>query len=91
MPLGLYERRENQACCEGVNAVETTQTGRGGHFEFNTKKAGNFWMATKWRGKEYKLAIVYKPEKNSTTMCSQQGIALDDGGNADWWVTITVD
>ena len=91
VPLGLYERHENQACCEGVSAVETTQTGRGGQFEFKTKKPGNFWMATNWRGKKYKLAVVNKPEKNSATMCSQQGIALDDEGNADWWLTVTVD
>ena len=89
--VGLHERHENGACCDGLNAVETIQTGRGGHFEFKTKKPGDFWMATNWSGKEYKLAVVYKPEKNSPTMCSQQGIALDGEGSADWWITITVD
>jgi hypothetical protein len=89
--LSLYERREHQACCEGMNAVETTQTGRGGHFEFKTRKPGNFWMATNWSGKEYKLAVVYKLQNNSTTMCSQQGIGLDDEGDAEWWAIVTVD
>jgi hypothetical protein len=89
--LGIYERHENQVCCEGVNAVETTQTGRGGRFEFKTKKRGDFWIATNWSGKQYKLAVVYKPGKSSATMCSQQGIGLDDEGDAEWWAIVTVD
>jgi hypothetical protein len=89
--LSLYERRENEPCCDGVNAAETIQTGRGGHFEFKTKKAGTFLLSTNWSGKEYRLSVVYKPQKNSATTCSDQGIALDGEGNADWWVTVTVD
>ena len=88
--LELYERRVNQVCCENMNAVETTTTGRGGHFEFRTKKAGNFWLATKWGGKDYRLPVVYKPEKNSAAVCSQQGIALDGDGNGERWEIVTV-
>jgi hypothetical protein len=91
IPLGLYARHANEACCGSLNAVETSRSGRGGSFAFETKKPGDYWLATNWNGKEYKLAVVYKPEKNSKTLCSEQGIALDDEGNADWWAIVTVD
>ena len=88
----LYEPREGEPCCSTANAViEAAQSGRGGHFEFKTKKPGKFWLKANWNGKDYKLALVYEPSKNSTTLCSDQGIDLDDDGNAEWWATVTVD
>jgi len=89
--VSLYGRRENEPCCAGLNALETIQTRKGGRFEFKTTRPGNYWLGMNWSGKEYRLGVVYKPQKNSTTMCSEQGIGLDDEGNADWWVTLTVD
>jgi hypothetical protein len=74
-----------------LNPVETVTTGRSGHFEFKTKKLGSYWLATSWNGKEYKVAVEYKPTKNSQTLCSDQGIQLDDEGNANWWISIVVD
>jgi hypothetical protein len=89
--LVLYDRRENESCCNSVNVVERVLTRRGGHFDFESKKAGDFWLVSDWHGKYYKLPVTYKPGKASTTVCSEQGIQFDDKGNADWWVTITVD
>jgi hypothetical protein len=89
--LSLYERRENEACCDGLNAVETTKTGRRGNFEFKTPKLGSYWLSTNWNGKISTVPIIYKPQKNPVTMCSEQGIQLDDQGNAEWWKTVTVD
>lgn len=91
IPVSLYERSENELCCSSLGATETVRTGKRGGFHFKTAKAGNYWLSANWNGKEYKLAISFKPDKKSTTMCFQQGIGLDDEGNADWWVTITVD
>ena len=82
--LALYDKHENEPCCSDLRALETVHTGRGGHFEFKNQKPGNYWLSTNWNGKEYKVAIGFQPDKKSTTMCSQQGIALDDEGNADW-------
>jgi hypothetical protein len=89
--LGVYERQENQPCCNGLATIETVRTSKGGHFEFKTKKPGNYWLSTNWNSRQYELAVSFKSERNPTTMCSQQGIALDGEGNADWWITITVD
>jgi hypothetical protein len=89
--LSLYERRENQTCCDGLNAVETTNTGRGGHFEFKTNKLGSYWLGTNWNGKNSSVPVIYEPQKNPVTICSEQGIQLDDQGNAEWWITVTVD
>lgn len=91
VPLTLYSRLENEACCSGLTAVEMVHTGRGGHFEFKNDGPGNYWLSANWNDKEYKLAIGFKPDKKPKALCSQQGIGLDDEGNADWWVTITVD
>jgi hypothetical protein len=89
--LALYDRREAEPCCNSVNAIETVRTRRGGHFDVENKKAGDFWLVSDWNGKHYKLPVIYKPGKASTTVCSEQRIHFDDEGNADWWVTITVD
>ncbi len=89
--LGLYDQHENESCCSGLAAIETVHTGRGGRFEFKNTKPGNYWLGANWNGKEYKVAVVFKPEKNSSTLCSEQGLGFDDEGNADWWVTITLD
>lgn len=91
VPLALYEKNEAKACCGGVTAIETTRTGRGGQFEFKTRKAGSFWLIASWNGKDYQAPILYYPQKNSTVLCSQQGITLDKDGKADWWLTVTVD
>jgi hypothetical protein len=42
VPLTLYEQRDNQPCCSNLNAIETTQTRRGGNFQFKTKNPGKF-------------------------------------------------
>jgi hypothetical protein len=89
--ISLYERRENQPCCDGLNAVETAKTGRSGHFEFKTKTVGSYWLSTNWNGRSSTLPVVYETGKNPVTMCSEQGIQLDDQGNASWWITVTVD
>jgi hypothetical protein len=89
--LTLFERHDDQACCESSTAIETVRTGRGGHFEFKRAKAGNYWLSTNWKGREYTITVSIKPEKNSMTMCSQQGVDLDDEGDAGCWATVTVD
>jgi hypothetical protein len=91
LPVTLFERPKNVLCCESSDAVETVKTGRGGHFEFKTRKTGDFWLTMNWNGKGYKLPLIYNQQKNSPTICSEQGLALDDNGSVDWWVTITVD
>ena len=90
-PMALFERRGGQPCCKDMVALETTKTGKDGRFEFKTKDPGDFWLMTNWNAKQYKIAIVIKQPKDSSAMCSKQGIDLDDSGNAYWWVTITVD
>jgi hypothetical protein len=89
--LNLYERHENVVCCEGVDALETVRAGRGGHFEFKIQKAGDYWLTSNWNGKASKIAVVYEPQKVLANNCSEQGIQLDDEGNAGWWITVTVD
>jgi hypothetical protein len=89
--LSLYERRENKTCCAGFSPMETTQTRKNGGFDFQAAKPGNYWLITNWNGRESEVAVVYLPHRNSVTKCFEQGIALDDAGIADWWLSITVD
>jgi hypothetical protein len=89
--LSVFERSENEACCNGLKAVETTVTGRGGNFEFKTKKLGSYWLTTIWDGKNSAVPVIYERQKDSVTLCSEQGIQLDDHGKAEWWITVTVD
>jgi hypothetical protein len=89
--LSLYERRENEDCCSGLSPLETSRTRKNGSFDFQAAKPGNYWVTTNWNGKQSKVAVVYEVQKDSFSKCSEQGIAVDDAGNADWWLTVTVD
>jgi hypothetical protein len=89
--LVMYERQENEACCEKLTPIDEIMTGKNGLFNFKDAKPGLYWLAANWDGKEYKSAVVYKPQKSPGTICSQQGLQFDYAGNADWWITVTVD
>jgi hypothetical protein len=91
VPVVIYERHENEPCCENSTPIDATRTGKGGRFELKDEKPGSYWLGTNWNGKEYKVAVDYKAGKSSETMCSQQGVQVDHAGNADWWITVTVD
>jgi hypothetical protein len=87
--LALYDRRDNESCCIG-SAIETARTRRGGRFNFETKRPGTFWIASNWNGRDYRLPVIYKPEKTSEINCSNQGIEINDKGTSIWWATVTV-
>jgi hypothetical protein len=89
--LFMYERRENQTCCENLTPIDTAITGKKGLFNFKDVRPGTYWLKANWNGKEYKVAVVEESEKNSTAICSEQGVKIDNAGNADWWITVTVD
>ena len=89
--LELYEPNEDLPCCDGLRKVGATVSGKGGQFEFNPEKAGHYWLTAKWNAKDYNVAVEFEPQKKSSTVCSQQGIQIEDGGDASWWMTVTVD
>ena len=91
IPLELYESPEGAPCCEALKNVGSTISGKVGQFEFEAEKAGHYWLTAKWNGKDYKVAVEFEPQKKSSTVCSQQGIQMEDGEDASWWVTVTVD
>ncbi len=90
IPLVIYKRHENEICCENLTPIDTT-TGKRGDFNFKDPQPGLYWLEANWNGNEYKVAVVYRAEKNSETICSQQGLQIDYAGNASWWITVTVD
>jgi hypothetical protein len=91
VPLIMYVRRENEACCGNLTPIDTAMTGKRGLFSFKEVKPAPYWLEANWNGKEYKVAVVQEPERNSSAICSEQGLKLDYAGNADWWITVTVD
>ena len=91
IPLELYESPEGAPCCEALKNVGSTISGKGGQFEFKVEKAGHYWLTAKWNGRDYKVAVEFEPHKKSSTICSEQGIQMEDGEDASWWATITVD
>jgi hypothetical protein len=89
--LELYEWRDGAPCCTNLTRVDTRKSGKGGRFDFEPQKPGPYWLVTNWNERDCKLAIVLEPQKTSSTVCSEQGLQVDGEGNADWWVTITLD
>jgi hypothetical protein len=91
IPLELYEAPEGARCCDALKSVDSIISGKGGQFEFKPAKAGHYWLTAKWNGSDYKVAVEFEPQKKSSTVCSQQGIQMEDGEDASWWMTVTVD
>jgi hypothetical protein len=91
IPLELYKSPEGAPCCDDLEKVGSTISGKGGQFKFTPEKAGHYWLTANWDGKDYKVAVEFEPQKKSSTVCSQQGIQMEDGEDASWWVTVTVD
>ncbi|MBA3913008.1 MAG: hypothetical protein H0X25_03925 [Acidobacteriales bacterium] len=89
--LSLFKVHEHEACCEGLTPVDATVTGKRGGFEFKTTVPGSYWISTYWNGKTAKVPVYYQPDKAPPTVCSEQGLQLDDDGNAEWWIAVTVD
>jgi hypothetical protein len=81
--LSLYEQREG-------DPIETTQTRKGGKFQFKTKQPGKYWIKAHWNSNDYELRVEYRESKFGVN-CSGQGIAIDDDGEARLWVSITLD
>ena len=63
LSLALYEQQNSLACCDGLSAMETVTTGKGGRFEFKTKNRREFWLVTNWNNQEYRPPVVYQPHK----------------------------
>jgi hypothetical protein len=91
VPMELYESGENQTCCDGLKSLGSVISGRKGEFEFRPNQSGHYWLTAKWNGKDYKIDVVYEPQKKSSTICSGQGIQIVDDQDASWWVRVTVD
>ena len=91
VPMELYESGENQTCCDGLRSLGAVISGKKGEFEFGPKQPGHYWLTAKWNDKDYKIGVVYEPQKTSSTICSEQGIQIVDDQDASWWVRVTVD
>ena len=69
IPLELYESDGGPPCRESLRSVGTTISGKAGQFEFKPEKAGHYWLTAKWNGRDYKVAVVFEPQKKSSTIC----------------------
>jgi hypothetical protein len=89
IPDLLVELYESTA---GDRPVDSTRTDKRGQFEFKNPQAGSYWLSMNWNScRKCGLAVVFAPAKSSGATCSRQGIAIDDGGSANWWTTVDVD
>jgi hypothetical protein len=91
IPLELCESPKGSPCCEDLKSVSATVSDKHGEFDFNPEKAGHYWLTAKWNGRDYTVAVEFAPQRVPSTICSQQGIQMEDGEDASWWVTVTVD
>ena len=91
VPLVLYERHENESCCGDVTLIYTTMSGKRGLFSFKDVKPGLYWLEATWNERKYRVAVIQEPERKSLAICSEQGLEVNNAGNADWWITVTVD
>jgi hypothetical protein len=89
--LELYRANGDRPCCADLERVAVATSDKKGRFAFRRAAAGPYWVKGEWNSKQFKLPIVFKPENDSATQCSEQGILLDDGGKAEWWLGVSVD
>jgi hypothetical protein len=69
-PLRLYLRNEETACCQVLQPVAETVSGREGSFQFKKAVPGDYWIVARVEGKDYILAITYTLDSMSDTKCS---------------------
>lgn len=91
VPLKLYARGNETACCEGLSVAAKTVTGREGDFDFRKLNPGTYWVVARWNDKVYQLPITFTPEPKDNTDCSLQGLSINGEGSFDRWMTVTVD
>jgi len=89
--LELFKANGERPCCGDLERLDVVTSNKRGRFEFRGVAAGSYWVRSEGNGKEFKLPIVFAPEKNLASECSAQGILIDDEGNAKWWVSVSVD
>ena len=91
VPLELYARENETACCEGLSVAAKTVTGRAGDFNFRKLNPGTYWVVARWNDKVYQLPIAFTPEPKDNTDCSLQGLSINGEGSFDRWTTIVLD
>ena len=89
--LQLYQWQEGVPCCSGLNLVESVTTKRGGEFEFKKATSGRYFVVVNWNGFSPSLEITVAHKPSSRTVCSEQGLQIEDKDKLGKWMTITVD
>jgi hypothetical protein len=88
--LKLITRTNDRPCCS-LGPVASVKTNHWGHFEFKMVAAGNYWLITTVDGKDVRMPIEFKPDKHSTTLCTDQFFDVDENYNFAMSLTVTVD
>jgi hypothetical protein len=89
--IRIYTRTDSANCCASLSPVAETVTGRSGGFRFKKIRPGDYWIVAEIDGAEYKLAVRYRPDKETGSDCSQHLYVLRAGElHVETYVTVTV-
>src|SRR5208282_2918210 len=91
VPVLIYPRQSGVSCCEGLSPVASLETGRSGRFEFKGIRPGAYWFVVRSNSHAAVRAIRYEPMKGYLPSLSVYTFALDDAGDLNIGVTVTVD
>ncbi len=89
--LELYKAKDGIPCCANLELIGAADSNKRGRFKFRGAAPGPYWVKGEWNGTVFRVPIIFRPEKQFATDCSQQGILVDDEGNVEWWLSVSVD
>jgi hypothetical protein len=90
VPARLYRAEGSEKCCEQLQVVAETKTGRWGNFEFQKLAPGLCWVVFRSADRDFKYLIRYAPNKEATTNCSDVEFEIKDDGTVGMAVKIAV-
>lgn len=90
VPVLLYACEEIVSCCKNLSPIGSLETGRSGNFEFKDVSPGKFWLVIHTNGHDAMMPIRYEPINDSRPLCSDYTLVLNDAGELNWEVVITV-
>jgi hypothetical protein len=91
--LQVYRADGERDYSDQSHLMAEVTTGRFGTFDFSKRKleAGPYWVVAVRDARVYRLLVKYEPAKDPMQPCSAQLFELDEAGNFEIGVTVTLD
>jgi hypothetical protein len=89
--LELYPFHEGGPCCSRTLPAARARTSHSGNFKFKKAPAGDYWLFVHLDGRDFKMAVHYRPVKYPDDPCDLQTFYAEESGSFRMFRSIVVD